>query len=122
MKKTRQEYRERRHKRLRKKVIGTPERPRLAARRTSRHIHVQVIDDLAGRTLAAATTASKEFTQGARNKNFSNIACAKALGAQIAQKAVAQGLKRVVFDTGGGLYHGTLKALAEAARENGLEF
>ncbi|MCX7050230.1 MAG: 50S ribosomal protein L18 [Candidatus Sumerlaeota bacterium] len=121
MKKTRDEYRKRRHLRRRMIIAGTPERPRLAARHTALHLYAQIVDDLAGRTLVSATTARKSEA-GAVKRNHSNIASAKALGAEIAQKAKAAGLSKVVFDCCGGSYHGVLKALAEAAREHGLEF
>jgi large subunit ribosomal protein L18 len=105
--------------RIRRKVEGTPERPRLAVHKTLHHIYAQVIDDQAGRTLAAASTLDKELKgrfPGA------TAAAAKAVGALIAARAKDQGLTKVVFDRGGYRYHGNLKALADAARENGLEF
>jgi large subunit ribosomal protein L18 len=103
--------------RIRRKVSGTSERPRLAVFRSLKHIYAQVIDDAAGKTLASASTRDKDSsTKGA------NAAAAKALGALIAKKAVDKGIKRVVFDRGGYQYHGNIKALADAARENGLEF
>ena len=115
--KERIEARGRIRKRIRDKVSGTSERPRLAVRRTLKHIYVQLIDDSNGRTLVAASTRDKESSaKGA------NAAAAKAVGALIAKKAKDKGIKRVVFDRGGYLYHGNVKALADAARENGLEF
>ncbi len=115
--KERIEARGRIRQRIRDKVSGTSERPRLAVRRTLKHIYVQLIDDSSGRTLAAASTRDKESSaKGA------NAAAAKAVGALIAKKAKDKGIKRVVFDRGGYLYHGNVKALADAARENGLEF
>lgn len=103
--------------RIRRKVNGTSERPRLAVFRSLKHIYAQVIDDAAGKTLASASTRDKDSaTKGA------NAAAAKALGALIARKAKDKGIKRVVFDRGGYQYHGNIKALADAARENGLEF
>ena len=115
--KERIEARDRIRKRIRDKVSGTSERPRLAVRRTLKHIYVQLIDDSNGRTLVAASTRDKESSaKGA------NAAAAKAVGALIAKKAKDKGIKRVVFDRGGYLYHGNVKALADAARENGLEF
>jgi large subunit ribosomal protein L18 len=115
--KQRIEARDRIRKRIRDKVSGTAERPRLAVRRTLKHIYVQLIDDASGRTLAAASTRDKDASaKGA------NAAAAKAVGALIATRAKDKGIKRVVFDRGGYLYHGNVKALADAARENGLEF
>ncbi len=103
--------------RIRSKVVGTSERPRLAVFRSLKHIYAQVIDDTAGKTLASASTRDKDAaTRGA------NAAAAKALGVLIARKAKDKGITRVVFDRGGYLYHGNIKALADAARENGLEF
>jgi len=115
--KERIEARGRIRQRIRDKVSGTSERPRLAVRRTLKHIYVQLIDDSSGRTLAAASTRDKESSaKGA------NAAAAKAVGVLIAKRAKDKGIKRVVFDRGGYLYHGNVKALADAARENGLEF
>ena len=103
--------------RIRRKVTGTAERPRLAVFRSLKHIYVQVIDDAAGKTIVSASSREKDAgTKGA------NAAAAKAVGALIAKKAQSKGVKRVVFDRGGYLYHGNIKALADAARENGLEF
>ena len=104
--------------RIRSKVSGTAERPRLAVKKSLKHIYVQVIDDAAGKTIAAASTRDKD----AGVKGGSNKAAAKAVGALIAKKAKDKGVKRVVFDRGGYQYHGNIKALADAARENGLEF
>ncbi len=103
--------------RIRRKVSGTAERPRLAVKKSLKHIYVQVIDDAAGKTIAAAS--SREADAGAKG---ANAAAAKAVGALIAKKAKDKGVKRVVFDRGGYQYHGNVKALADAARENGLEF
>lgn len=106
------------HTRIRKKLAGTGERPRLAVFRSLNHIYAQVIDDRAGRTIASAST-----TQEATGvKSGGNVAGAKAIGKLIAERAQAQGVKSVVFDRGGFLYHGRIRALAEAAREAGLEF
>jgi large subunit ribosomal protein L18 len=109
--------RERIHKRIRKKINGTPERPRLAVFRSVKHIYAQIIDDRAGRTLAAASSNEKgaEFDGG-------NVAGAKEVGRRVAERAKAAGINSVVFDRGGYLYHGRVKALADAAREGGLEF
>ena len=111
------EARGRIRERIRRKVTGTAERPRLAVFRSLKYMYAQVIDDAAGKTLASASTREGEATaKGA------NAAAAKALGALIAKKAKDKGITRVVFDRGGYLYHGNIKALADAARENGLEF
>jgi len=110
--------RDRIRKRIRSKVSGTAERPRLAIKKSLKHIYAQVIDDANGKTIAAASTRDKESGV----KGGSNQAAAKAVGALIAKKAKDKGVKRVVFDRGGYQYHGNIKALADAARENGLEF
>src|SRR5688572_15782427 len=103
--------------RIRRKVTGTTERPRLAVFRSLKSIYAQVIDDSTGRTIVSASSLDKDAeTKGA------NAAAAKAVGALIAKKAKDKGIQRVVFDRGGYLYHGNIKALADAARENGLEF
>jgi large subunit ribosomal protein L18 len=103
--------------RIRRKVLGTNERPRLAVFRSLKGFYAQVIDDASGRTIASASSLDKDA--GAKG---SNAAAAKAVGALIAKKAKDKGVTRVVFDRGGYLYHGNIKALADAARENGLEF
>lgn len=113
--------RQRRHRRLRKKVFGLPERPRLAVFRSLRHIYAQVIDDTKGITLVAASTLDPEVKQNLTGSTGS-VAGAKAVGEVIARRALAKGIKKVVFDRGGHLYHGRVKALADAAREAGLEF
>lgn len=105
-----------RHWRVRKKIRGTSERPRLSACFTGQHIYVQVIDDDAGRTLAAASTRKKGAKHGA------NVAHAKIVGTAVAEAAKSKGITRVVFDRGGAKYHGKVKALADAAREAGLQF
>jgi large subunit ribosomal protein L18 len=110
----------RRRWRIRSKVSGTKERPRMSVCFTNKNIHVQFIDDVAGVTLAAASTVSK--TAGERPKALANVAGAKAIGAQAAQAALGKGIKSVVFDRGGSPYHGKVKALADAAREAGLQF
>jgi large subunit ribosomal protein L18 len=104
--------------RIRSKVSGTAERPRLAVKKSLKYIYAQVIDDAAGKTIAAASSRDKD----AGVKGGSNAAAAKAVGALIAKKAKDKGVTRVVFDRGGYQYHGNVKALADAARENGLEF
>jgi large subunit ribosomal protein L18 len=109
-----------RHKRLRKKLSGTQERPRLAVFRSNHHIYAQVIDDLAGHTLVAASTLDPDFKS--QPSTDGKIDSATAVGTSIAQKAKDAGIERVVFDRGGYAYHGRVKALAEAAREVGLEF
>jgi large subunit ribosomal protein L18 len=109
--------RHRRHGRVRKKVQGTADRPRLAVFRSNRHISAQVIDDRAGVTLAAASTYEKAFDGAKGNKD----AAAK-VGSAIAERAKAAGVTAVVFDRGGNLYHGRVAAVADAAREGGLEF
>ncbi len=110
--------RRRKHARVRARVEGTPQRPRLAVFRSSAHIYAQVIDDVARHTLAAASDIDPEGKSSAGDKT----ARAKAVGALIAKRATAAGITRVVFDRGGYLYHGRVKALADAAREGGLEF
>ncbi len=107
------------HKRIRKKVQGTAERPRLNVYRSVNHIYVQLIDDLAGKTLIAASSAVGKKGQ---RKAGGNLAAAKEIGKSIAEKAKAKGISKVVFDRGGYLYHGRVKALADAAREGGLQF
>ena len=115
--KQRVEARGRIRERIRRKVRGTEVRPRLAVFRSLKHIYVQVIDDASGRTIVSASTLDKDA--GAKG---ANTAAAKAVGALIARKAKDKGVTRVVFDRGGYNYHGNIKALADAARENGLEF
>ncbi|MCX7868824.1 MAG: 50S ribosomal protein L18 [Terrimicrobiaceae bacterium] len=109
-----------RHRRIRKKVSGTPDRPRLAVHFSGRHIQAQVIDDLSGRTLASAhtTEASLKSQTGTR----SNTAAAVAVGKAVAERSRKASITKVVFDRGGFKYHGKVKALADAAREGGLEF
>ena len=112
------ELRRRRHKRVRRKVEGTAERPRLAVFRSSRHITAQLIDDLAGRTVASASTVEPSL----RATGGGNIEAAKAVGALVASRAKDAGITTVVFDRGGFAYHGRVAALADAARAEGLEF
>ena len=116
--KDKQEARQRRHNRVRKKVFGTPERPRLAVFRSNRHISAQVIDDRAGRTLAAASTVEGPLRASATG----NKDAAAAVGRLVAERARAAGVTAVVFDRGGNIYHGRVAALADAARDAGLEF
>jgi large subunit ribosomal protein L18 len=115
--KQKRDARLRRHTRVRKHLRGTPERPRLAVFRSNRHISAQVIDDRAGTTLAAASTHEAALREGSSNKE----AAAK-IGRLVAERAREAGVERVVFDRGGFLYHGRVAAVAEAAREAGLEF
>jgi len=112
----RNEIRKRIHSRIREKLSGTAERPRLNVYRSLNHIYAQVIDDQKGETLVSASTIE------AKSKTGGNVAAAKEIGRAVAEKAVSKGIKRVVFDRGGYLYHGRIKALADAAREAGLEF
>ena len=117
-KKDNQELRRAVHKRIRKKIAGTSERPRLAIFRRVSHIYAQVIDDSKGETLISASTTEKEL----RGRSGKNIDAAKEIGKLIAERAKEKGITRVVFDRGGYIYHGRVKNLAEAAREAGLEF
>lgn len=110
----------RRHWRVRKKVSGTSARPRMSVCFTNKNIHVQFIDDVAGVTLAAASTTSKATPD--RDKLYANSTSAKTLGALAAKSAIEKGISQVVFDRGSARYHGKLKALADAAREAGLKF
>ncbi|MBN2653967.1 MAG: 50S ribosomal protein L18 [Nitrospirae bacterium] len=112
--------RKRRHIRIRKKISGTAQRPRLCVFRSLNNIYAQVIDDVKGVTLVAASTQDKEVKESKGHKG--NIDSAKKVGAIVAAKAQKAGIKNVVFDRGGYVYHGRIKALAESAREAGLEF
>ena len=107
----------RRHERVRSKISGTPECPRLSVFRSNKNIVAQVIDDVAGKTLVSASTLDKEV-----KTKQSNIEAAKEVGELIAKRAIKAGIKQVVFDRGGYIYHGKVQAFAEAAREAGLEF
>jgi len=109
-----------RHFRLRKRVKGTAERPRMAVYRSLKHFQVQLIDDVAGVTLLGLSTQAEELK--GKSKNMSSAAGAKQIGGLIAKKAQEKGISQVVFDRGGLSYHGSIKALAEAAREAGLKF
>lgn len=113
------ERRTRAHRRLRGRLRGTAERPRLAVFKSLKHIYAQLIDDDAGRTLAQASTVDGELRGGV---NGANKAAATAVGKAIAERAKTQGIASVVFDRGGYIYHGKVRAVAEAAREGGLEF
>jgi large subunit ribosomal protein L18 len=113
-----QEARARRHRRVRKKIAGTEQRPRLAVFRSNRHIHAQLIDDRSGTTLVAASTVESDLRDGGTG----NIAAAESVGKLVAERAKAKGIDQVVFDRGGSRYHGRVAALADAARQAGLEF
>lgn len=115
------ETRRRVHTRIRKKLQGSDERPRLNVYRSLNHMYVQLIDDGKGVTVVSATTAAGKNDKG-KKRTGGNLASAKEVGKLIAQRAQEKGIKQVVFDRGGYLYHGRIKALAEAAREAGLEF
>jgi large subunit ribosomal protein L18 len=108
----------RRHNRLRKRVVGTPERPRLVVKRSSRHIHAQVVDDTAGHTLVSASTLDASLRTAEGDKS----ALARQVGALVAERAKAAGITAVVFDRGGNRYQGRIAALADGAREGGLDF
>ena len=108
--------RQRRHARIRSKISGTAECPRLNVYRSNKNIYAQVIDDVAGVTLASASTLDKEVSKGTKTEQ------AIVVGKLVAERAVAKGISEVVFDRGGYLYHGRVKALADSARENGLKF
>lgn len=117
---SRQVAREKRHYKIRRYIKGTADRPRLAVFRSNSHIYAQVIDDNAGHTLAAASTMEKSLAAGL--KSTADVEAAKAVGAAVAKKAMEKGITSVVFDRGGYIYHGKVKALADAAREAGLQF
>ena len=109
-----------RHARVRGKISGTPERPRLSVFRSEKNIYAQIIDDVAGNTLAAASTVEKEIAS--QIAECDKKGAAKIVGKIVAERAIAAGVKEVVFDRGGYLYHGRVKELAEGAREGGLQF
>jgi large subunit ribosomal protein L18 len=117
---SRSAHRQRIHRRVRQKVSGTPERPRLAVYRSLNHIYAQVIDDGTGKTLVSASSIDKETRN--QTKGGGNVATAKVIGKVIAERAKAAGISQVVFDRGGYKYHGRVEALAQAAREAGLKF
>lgn len=117
---TPREQRIRRHHRVRKKIFGTPERPRLAVFRSQQHIYAQIIDDVARRTLVAASTLEPELRTSLAGQT--KTAKAQAVGTLIGQRAKELGIERVVFDRGGFLYHGRVEELANAARQTGLQF
>jgi large subunit ribosomal protein L18 len=120
MKLTKRKARIRSHNRIRRKVSGTAQRPRLAVYRSLKQIYVQAVDDQSGKTVASASTVEKEFR--AAGKPGGNIEAAKVIGSNIAKRLLDQGVEAAVFDRGGLIYHGRVKALAEAAREAGLKF
>jgi large subunit ribosomal protein L18 len=115
---TDRERRVRRHRRVRKKILGTAERPRLAVFRSSKHIYVQAIDDMSGATLAAAST----METGSRGGRTGTVEAARGVGTLLGERAKAAGITRVVFDRGGYRYHGRVAAVADGARAAGLEF
>jgi large subunit ribosomal protein L18 len=117
---SKKESKKRRHTRIRKKMLGTPERLRLSVYRSLNHIYAQIIDDTRGATIVSASSLDKELTEEKSHKG--NIKTAKLVGELIAKRALEKGIRKIVFDRGGYLYHGSVKALAEATREAGLEF
>lgn len=119
-KESRTEIRVKKHMKIRNRFTGTPERPRLAVFRSNNHIYAQIIDDTVGNTLVAASTLQKDVKAELQKTN--DVAAAAYLGTVIAKKALEKGIKTVVFDRGGFIYQGKIKALADAAREAGLEF
>ncbi len=119
MKRSRKQSTQHRHRSIRKRIAGTPERPRLSIFRSNNHIYAQVIDDVAQSTLAAASTLDAEVKGEVTGGNCD---ASVKVGALVAKRAIDKGIKQVVFDRGGNLYHGRVKALAEAAREAGLDF
>lgn len=119
-KECRAEIREKKHKKIRNRFSGTAERPRLAVFRSNNHIYAQIIDDTVGNTLVAASTMEKEIKASVEKTN--DIAAAAAVGTAIAKKALEKGITEVVFDRGGFIYQGKIQALADAAREAGLQF
>ena len=119
-KESRQKVREKKHLKIRNRFSGTAERPRLAVFRSNNHMYAQIIDDTVGNTLVAASTLEKDVK--AELKKTNDVEAAAYLGSVIAKKALDKGIKEVVFDRGGFIYQGKIKALAEAAREAGLEF
>lgn len=118
--KTRRKSRERRHRRIRRKISGTPERPRLNVFRSLNHIYAQVIDDVAGHTMVSASTAEPDIAAELTDKTKKEQATL--VGKTVAERARAAGIETVVFDRGGYIYHGRVKALADGAREGGLKF
>ena len=119
-KESRSKVREKKHRRLRHHLAGTPQRPRLAVFRSNNHIYAQIIDDTVGNTLVAASTMEKEIKASVEKTN--TVEAAAAVGTAIAKKALEKGITQVVFDRGGFIYQGKVQALADAAREAGLQF
>ena len=117
---SRSKVREEKHRRMRRHIIGTPERPRMAVFRSNNHMYVQIIDDVAKTTLVSASTLQKDVKEKLEKTN--DVAAAAYLGTVIAKKAQEAGIKSVVFDRGGFIYQGKIQALADATREAGLEF
>ena len=117
---SRKKIREKRHQKIRMNIRGTPESPRLCVFKSNKYIYAQVVDDLAGNTIAAASTKESSVSEGL--KSTGNIEAAKAVGTAVAKKALDKGVSKVVFDRGGYIYHGKVKALADSARETGLKF
>ena len=117
---SRAQVRQKKHSRMRNHIAGTAERPRLAVFRSNEHMYAQLIDDVAGHTIASASTVQKDVKAELEKTN--DVAAAAYLGTVIGKKAVEAGIKEVVFDRGGFIYHGKIQALADAAREAGLEF
>ena len=117
---SRSEVRQEKHRRSRRHIVGTAQRPRLAVFRSNNHVYAQVIDDVAGKTLVSASTLEKDIK--AELKNTDDTDAATKVGEVVAKRALEKGIKAVVFDRGGYIYHGKVKALADAAREAGLEF
>ncbi|MGK7947158.1 MAG: 50S ribosomal protein L18 [Microcystaceae cyanobacterium] len=122
MKLTRKQLTARRHRRIRRKISGTPNRPRLAVFRSNNNIYAQVIDDVAQHTLVAASTLDPEVKSSLSSSTGATCEASVAVGKLVAERAKAKGIEQVVFDRGGKLYHGRIKALADAAREAGLDF
>ena len=120
MKKSAETQRIKRHKRIRKKLAGTPEKPRLSVHKSHKNLFTQIIDDLSGNTLVSASTTEKDFIK--KQKLGGNVKAAVTLGEYLAEKAKKKGVKKVVFDRSGYKFHGRVKALAESARKAGLEF
>ena len=117
---SRSAVREKKHRRMRAHIAGTAERPRLAVFRSNNHMYAQIIDDQAGKTLVSASTLDKDVKSGLEHTN--DVAAAEAVGTAVAKKAVEKGIKEGVFDRGGFIYQGKIQALADAARNAGLEF
>lgn len=120
--KLRERQRQRRHRRVRKRVFGTAERPRLVVHRSLKHLQGQLADDIAGRVLVGVSTLAPELTELRENPETSKSDLSRAAGRLLGERALQAGIRRVVFDRGGYLYHGRVAAFAEAARESGLEF